>query len=123
MFKDESIWTKMKTKSKEFEEQNKRIDIKKRILEDHGVDLDISYIEKPRDPSNDMNENDSMWDKLQPFEKALNDQQEYKNKIEASYDKAIMDILGPEYIPEFEDEKPKKRKKGLGGRLRRTSNK
>jgi hypothetical protein len=125
MFKDDSLWGKMKRMAKEFEEQDKRIDQKKKILHDNGVNVDTSHIQKPKDQLNDKNKDkkDSMWEKMLTLEEILDARREYQDKLEAAYDKAIIDILGSEFLPKPENEDPKKGKKGLRGRLKRSDKK
>lgn len=100
MRKKRSMWVMMQTKSKEFPVQEERIKKKKELLKKHGVDVDISHIKRPDSPrSKDRKKKKkSMWKMMQSMEMNFEAQQEYLDTIEEMYDKAILDILGPEYL-------------------------
>jgi hypothetical protein len=122
MSEDESIWSVLKRSVEKSSAQKERIDEKKKLLEDHGVDIDTSHIKKSSRPSiNEIQNMDaSIWETLRTTENKIKEYQIYLDKIEAVYDNAISDILGPKYFPETENIIPKKGKKRIRGRLKRS---
>jgi hypothetical protein len=94
------MWDMMQSMSKDFPAQEERINRKSELLEKHGVVVDISHISKPESPSMEerSRNNQSMWEMAQSMEKKFQIEKKYLDDLEAVYDKAILDILGPEYL-------------------------
>jgi hypothetical protein len=96
---DMSIWDMMKKIPPELKTQQSRIEDKRSILEENNVHLDTSHITKREGKSVKIEEHEemSMWDRMQLVQEKFDIELEYLDKLEAAYDEAIKDILGPNY--------------------------
>jgi hypothetical protein len=52
-------------------------------------------------------EKKSMWDMMQSMDKGFDSHQEYLDKLEKAYNKAIREIIGPDYLDNFKSSKSK----------------